>query len=56
MAMYEVSSGETLCMPVLDEGVEYVTNQDDMGLIYVSAVNTINFRYSKTASVCDLGA
>jgi hypothetical protein len=55
MAMYEVSSGGTLCMLALDEGVEYVNNLDDMGLIYVSAVNTINFRYSKTASVCELG-
>jgi hypothetical protein len=54
MAMYEVSSGETHCMTVLDEGVEYVNNQDDMGLIYASAVNTINFRYSKTASVSEL--
>jgi hypothetical protein len=53
MAMYEVYSGETSCMTALD-GVEYVNNQDDMGLIYDSAVNTINFRYSKTASMCEL--
>ena len=56
MVMYEVSSGETHCMTVLDEGVEYVNNQDGMGLIYTSAVNTIDFRYSKTASLCELGA
>ena len=48
--MYEVSSGETHCMTVLDEGVEYVNNQDGMGLIYTSAVNTIDFRYSKTVN------
>jgi hypothetical protein len=47
MAMYEVSSDELRCMTVLDEGVEYVNNQDDMGLIYSSAVNTINFRYGQ---------
>ena len=56
MAMCEVSSGETHCMTVVDEGVEYVNNQDDTCLIYDSAVNTINFRYSKTASMCELGA
>jgi len=38
------------------EGVEFVDNRDDMGIIYASAMNTINFRYSKTASVCELGA
>jgi hypothetical protein len=43
MAMYEVSSSETHCMTVLDEGVEYVNNQDDMVLIYASVVNTMNF-------------
>jgi hypothetical protein len=56
MEKCEVSSGETHFMTVRGEGVEVVNNQDGMVVIYANAVNTINFRYSKTANVCELAA